>query len=66
MRSNGLVQDQILEELSQNISLLIEDQNGNHVIQKSFETMPAEKVQFIIKEVTNNVKNCLFIFTDNI
>lgn len=55
MKINGPVQDQVLSELRRDVVTLIEDQNGNHVIQKCFETMPSEKVQFIMEEVTENV-----------
>jgi len=45
----------ILNEIKQNTLQLIEDQNGNHVIQKCFDTVQIEKLQFIINEVTNKV-----------
>lgn len=34
---------------------LIQDQNGNHVIQKCFETVPSNKLEFIVDEVIANV-----------
>ena len=49
------LQLEILQELSADISTLIQDQNGNHVIQKCFETIPTENLQFIIDEVTEKV-----------
>jgi len=45
----------ILNEIKQNTLQLIEDQNGNHVIQKCFDTVSIDKLQFIIDEVTNKV-----------
>lgn len=60
LKINGPVQDQILNELRRDIVTLIEDQNGNHVIQKCFETMPSEKVQFIMEEVTENIDELAF------
>jgi len=53
--NNGLIQDQILKELDADILSLIQNQNGNHVVQKCFETIPSEKLRFIIEKVTENV-----------
>ncbi len=46
----------MLKELSTDIICLVEDQNGNHVIQKCIETIPSEKLKFIIDQVTEKVK----------
>jgi len=45
----------MLKELNTDILCLIEDQNGNHVIQKCIETIPAVKLRFIIDKVTEKV-----------
>lgn len=38
----------IAKELEGNIMKCVKDQNGNHVIQKCIERMPADLIQFII------------------
>ena len=45
----------MLRELNTNILCLVEDQNGNHVIQKCIETIPSEKLKIIIDKVTEKV-----------
>ena len=45
----------MLKELNTDILCLIEDQNGNHVIQKCIETIPSEKLRFIVDKVTEKV-----------
>jgi len=58
--NNGLIQDQILNELGADILSLIQNQNGNHVIQKCFETIPSEKLRFIIEKITENIDKLSF------
>jgi len=53
-------QDEILIELRPHVLKCIEDQNGNHVIQKCFETIPPEKLQFIVNEVIKNINQLAF------
>lgn len=44
----------IVEELKQSsVTDCINDQNGNHVIQKAIENIPIEKLQFIIDQLQN-------------
>jgi len=50
----------MLKELSTDIMCLVEDQNGNHVIQKCIETIPSEKLKFIIEQVTEKVPSFSF------
>jgi pumilio RNA-binding family len=40
--------DVLVNEVKPKVSECIEDSNGNHVIQKIVESIPSEKVQFII------------------
>jgi pumilio RNA-binding family len=54
------VQDQILQEAGANVLQLIEDQNGNHVIQKCFETIDPQKLQFIVDVVIDNILTLAF------
>jgi pumilio RNA-binding family len=55
-----LKDDDILAELKQNVLKCIEDQNGNHVIQKCFETIKTEKLRFIIDEVIGSINELAF------
>jgi len=55
-----LKDDEILAELRQNVLKCIEDQNGNHVIQKCFETIPTSKLKFIIDEVIGSINELAF------
>ena len=41
-----------LPELENNVIKCVEDQHGNHVIQKCIERMPPEKAQFVINAFT--------------
>lgn len=59
-KNNGPVQDEIIKELSVDIVCLVEDQNGNHVIQKCVETLPAEKLGLIIDKVTEKLEKLPF------
>jgi len=59
-KNNGPVQDEMLRELSTDIICLVEDQNGNHVIQKCIETIPSEKLKFIIDQVTEKIERLPF------
>ena len=38
----------LVRELDGHVLKCIKDQNGNHVIQKCIERIPAERIQFII------------------
>jgi len=53
-------QDEILNDLKPYVLKCIEDQNGNHVIQKCFETIPPQKLQFIVSEVIKNINELAF------
>jgi pumilio RNA-binding family len=46
---------QIAHELDGNIVKCIEDQNGNHVIQKCIECCTGDDIEFIIGDVTRQV-----------
>jgi len=54
------VQDEIISELKTQTLKLIEDQNGNHVIQKCFETISSDKLKFIIDVVINTINELAF------
>lgn len=54
-KTNEEIQDEILNEIETDIAKLIQDQNGNHVIQKCFEAVPIKKLEFILVEVTERV-----------
>ena len=41
--------------MKNNVIKLIEDQHGNHVVQKCIERLPPEKVAFIVDELRTNV-----------
>lgn len=41
-------QTQMVSELDGSIMKCVRDQNGNHVIQKSIECVPQDRIQFII------------------
>jgi pumilio RNA-binding family len=45
----------LVNEMKTNVIKLIEDQNGNHVVQKCIERLPPEKVAFIVDELRTNV-----------
>jgi len=49
-------QIEISNELRNHVITLVEDPNGNHVIQKCLERMPAGKVQFIIDAFRSNMR----------
>ena len=55
-RDNFSLQNDIITELKTQVMKLIQDQNGNHVIQKCFETVDPTKLEFIVDEVIANVK----------
>ena len=44
------VEQQVLlvGELKSHVIKCVEDQNGNHVVQKCIERMPADKLQFVV------------------
>ena len=45
----------IIQELDGYIMQCVHDQNGNHVIQKCIESVPTEKIKFIISSFTGQV-----------
>jgi len=47
----------VVKELDGNVLKCVKDQNGNHVIQKAIERVPAEQVQFIIDAFHGQVYN---------
>lgn len=49
------LQVQIARELEGNVVKCIEDQNGNHVIQKCIECCSGDDIEFIIHDVTQQV-----------
>lgn len=49
-------QAQLIKELEKHVLLCVKDQNGNHVIQKAIERVPAEHIQFIIHAFTGQVQ----------
>ena len=46
-----------MKELEQHVLRCVKDQNGNHVVQKAIERVPAEHIQFIIKAFTGQVQS---------
>lgn len=48
-------QAQLVRELEQHVLKCVKDQNGNHVIQKAIERVPAVHIQFIINAFTGQV-----------
>lgn len=42
--------DQLVNEVRVKVKELIEDQNGNHVIQKVIEQIDSSKIQFIVDQ----------------
>ena len=49
-------QAQLVKELEKDVLKCVKDQNGNHVIQKAIERVPAEHIQFIINAFTGQVQ----------
>lgn len=49
-------QAQLVKELEKDVLRCVKDQNGNHVIQKAIERVPAEHIQFIINAFTGQVQ----------
>ncbi|CAG8680008.1 21637_t:CDS:10 [Gigaspora margarita] len=47
----------LVKELDGNVLKCVKDQNGNHVIQKAIERVPAEHIQFIINAFHGQVYN---------
>jgi len=47
----------IVAELKGRVLETLKDQNGNHVIQKCFETSPIEALEFIVKDVEGDIDN---------
>lgn len=48
-------QASLVKELENHVLKCVKDQNGNHVIQKAIERVPAEHIQFIIHAFTDQV-----------
>jgi mRNA-binding protein PUF3 len=48
-------QASLVKELERDVLKCVKDQNGNHVIQKAIERVPAEHIQFIIQAFYTNV-----------
>ena len=46
-----------MKELEQHVLRCVKDQNGNHVVQKAIERVPAEHIQFIINAFTGQVQS---------
>lgn len=46
-----------MKELENQVLKCVKDQNGNHVIQKAIERVPAEHIQFIINAFTGQVQS---------
>lgn len=49
-------QAQLVKELEHNVLKCVKDQNGNHVVQKAIERVPAEHIQFILNAFTGQVQ----------
>ena len=47
----------LIKELEHHVIRCVKDQNGNHVIQKAIERLPAEHIQFIIDAFAGQVQN---------
>lgn len=45
----------LVKELEHHVLKCVKDQNGNHVVQKAIERVPAEHIQFIINAFTGQV-----------
>ncbi len=43
------MQREMINELRDSMMKCVEDQNGNHVIQKCIEQLPSEEVEFILQ-----------------
>ncbi len=48
-------QGKLVKELEGNIMKCVKDQNGNHVIQKCIEKIPAQLIQFIVDSFAGQV-----------
>ena len=48
-------QASLVKELEHQVLKCVKDQNGNHVVQKAIERIPAEHIQFIINAFTGQV-----------
>ena len=46
----------LVKELDGHVLKCVKDQNGNHVVQKAIERVPAEHIQFIIKAFNGQVQ----------
>lgn len=46
----------MMKELESQVIKCVKDQNGNHVIQKAIERVPAEHIQFIVDAFTGEVR----------
>lgn len=54
-RDNDEVADSILSVIKGHVVEIIQDNNGNHVIQKCFECFDPKKVDFMYDEISNEV-----------
>ena len=50
-------QASLVKELESQVLKCVKDQNGNHVIQKAIQRIPAENISFIINAFTNQVQH---------
>lgn len=48
-------QSGLISELDGQVMRCVRDQNGNHVIQKCIECVPADRIAFIVNAFYNNV-----------
>lgn len=55
-RDNDEVANTILSVIRNNVVDIIQDNNGNHVIQKCFECFDPRKVEFMCEEISSQVK----------
>ncbi|EAS02166.2 pumilio-family RNA-binding repeatprotein (macronuclear) [Tetrahymena thermophila SB210] len=60
LKERPQMQEGLIQELNNKIMTCIQDQNGNHVIQKCFETLSSSKLTTIINEVIQNIEELAF------
>ncbi|EGR33570.1 pumilio-family RNA binding repeat protein, partial [Ichthyophthirius multifiliis] len=60
LKDYPILQEAIIQELNDTIMDCIQDQHGNHVIQKCFEVINCSKLQVIIREVITNIRQLAF------
>ena len=54
---NEELQLEVAKEIDLHIITCIQDQNGNHVVQKCIETIPSNSLEFVIKAVHGQVRH---------